>query len=78
MNASSESPSYRVAKEIRAELQRQRMTQIELADKLGWPISNLRRRLNGETDITVDELFAVAEVLDRPVFALLPQTVGAR
>jgi transcriptional regulator with XRE-family HTH domain len=56
---------------------RQRVNQTDLADALGMPINSLRRRLSGETTITVDDLYAVARALDVPVQRLLPDRAPA-
>lgn len=77
VSESSVTPSALVAAEIRAELGRQKMNQTELADALDMPINSLRRRLSGETTISVDDLFAIAYHLDVPVTRLLPDRVPA-
>lgn len=74
----SESPTWLVAAEIRAELGRQRMSQTELADALGMPVATLRRRLNAEIVIDVNELWAMARALGVPVQRLLPDRVPVR
>jgi transcriptional regulator with XRE-family HTH domain len=55
-----------VAGEIRAELGRQRLTQIELAIRLGEKRSWVARRLIGETPITVTDLARIADALGVP------------
>lgn len=69
-----------VAGEIRAELARRRMTARELAEKVGVRRMWVQYRLSGTTPIQLDDLHRIAEALDMPVVALLPQPVqqGAR
>lgn len=54
----------RVAAEIRAEMARQRKSGVELASLLHLSQQSVSRRVNGETDLTLDELEVVARWLD--------------
>jgi len=65
------SASAKVAREIRAELGRQRISRAELARRLQvtpWLIS---RRMSGTTPFTVDEVHEIAHVLEVPAERLL-------
>lgn len=76
-NPSDEAVDRRVAAEVRAELGRQGMSQLQLAEKLGWPQPRLWRRLStGDATpvpFSVGELTAVADALGVPVTTFLPQ-----
>ena len=61
----------KVAAEIRAEMARQRKTGIELASLLDLSQQSASRRVNGETDIDLDELEVIAGWLGVDVPALL-------
>ena len=73
-----------VAANVRAEMERQRLSQQALADKLGWTQPYVSRRLNpknkpnGQVFFTAGELVAVARVLGVPVARLLPESEAAR
>lgn len=58
-----------IAAEVRAEMARQRVTQIEMAAWLGMSQSVLSRLLNGRT-LTVDFVVECARVLDVPISKL--------
>lgn len=62
----------RVAEEIRAAMARRRISQSALAGAIGRSQSGVSRRLKGETPFDVNELVAIARVLDVPVAQLLP------
>jgi transcriptional regulator with XRE-family HTH domain len=57
----------RVARAVRAELERRQMTQTELATLMGRQQQWLNRRLVGEVAFGVDELAEVATALGVPV-----------
>lgn len=66
-----------VASEVRAELARQRLTQQDLADRIGegqWWVS---RRLTGTVPFAVAELVRVAEALGVPVERFIHGEVAA-
>uniref|UniRef100_A0AAU8GM14 Helix-turn-helix DNA binding protein n=1 Tax=Mycobacterium phage JustASigh TaxID=3158894 RepID=A0AAU8GM14_9CAUD len=50
---------------------RKRLTQVVLAERAGMATSTLSRRLTGESDFTVGELYRIADVLGVPASALL-------
>ena len=52
-----------VSREIRAEMARQRISQLQLAERLGWSRAALSRRLTGGTGWSIDEADKVAEIL---------------
>ena len=60
-----------VAANVRAELARKQITQIEVAARLGVSRQNVAQRLNGRVDFRVGELIAIAGLLDIPVADLL-------
>lgn len=60
-----------VAANVRAELARKRISQTEVAARLGVSRQNVAQRLSGRVDFRVGELVAIAGLLDIPVAALL-------
>lgn len=67
------SPSRRVASNIRAEMARSGTSIQELAEAVGLTRTTLGRRLNpnGRSQLTIDEIEAIAAHLHVPVSALL-------
>lgn len=65
-----------VAEEIRVLLTRKRMSGAELGRRTGIKQSSISRRLTGETAFDMDDLEAIAAVLEVSVADLLPKTVG--
>lgn len=65
------------AEEIRVILARKRMSGAELARRTGIKQSTMSRRMTGETAFDLDDLEAIAEVLEVDVADLLPRMVGA-
>lgn len=61
---------------VRAEAARRRVTVLELSRRTGISRPTLTRRLDGDSAFTVDELQAVARVLDLPVTSLLVDTAA--
>lgn len=59
------------AGEVRAEMARQRKSGIELASLLNLSQQSVSRRLNAETDFSLDELAVVADWLGVPVLSLI-------
>lgn len=59
-----EQQSQAVAAEVRAELARQRISAIELAQRLPLSLSTLQRRLSGDIPFDVEEICMVAKVLN--------------
>ena len=60
-----------VAANVRAELARKRISQTEVAARLGVSRQNVAQRLSGRVDFRVGELVAIAGLLNIPVTALL-------
>lgn len=56
-----------VAAEVRAHLARRRLTGRGAARALGWKSDYIWRRLDGRTPLDVNDLAALAELLDVPV-----------
>jgi transcriptional regulator with XRE-family HTH domain len=63
--------SQALAANLRAELARQRISGRELSRLLGENVSWTHRRLAGAQEITVDDLYRIAQVLHVPVGVLL-------
>lgn len=61
----------RTSGEIRAEMARQRLSQTDLADRLGISQAKLSRALNGKVPLTIDFIQDVADALGVPFAALL-------
>lgn len=66
--------SQRIAGEIRAEMGRQKVSVNTLADEIGMPISTLRRSVNGDRPLTLDEFWAITRHLDIDPAALVAET----
>lgn len=64
------------AREIRAEMGRQGVTQEVLADRLGCTQRLLSRRLTAEVPIDTAELDRIAKALGVPVTNFLPTEAG--
>lgn len=60
-----------VAANVRAELARRRITQTDVAQRLGVSRQNVAQRLNGSVDFRVGELIAVADMLGITIAELL-------
>lgn len=73
----TDEPHALVTGEIRAVLARRRVTQVELARKLDVEVSWLKRRLNGITALSVDDMTKIAHALEVPV-AQLTQPLDKR
>lgn len=75
------SPSRRVASNIRAEMARSGISIQNLAESVGLTRTTLGRRLNanGRSQLTIDEIEAIAGTLGVPLNALLlvPEKVSA-
>lgn len=56
-----------IAGEIRAEMGRQRLSQTELARRIGISQAAFSRNLNGQVPLTIDFIASVADALDVPV-----------
>lgn len=66
-----DSPTQRVAAELRAEMARQNRSRMDLADALGISHSAASRRFDGSISLDVDELYRVAVWLSVPVSRFL-------
>ncbi len=73
----SETPTYQVAAEIRAVMARKRVTQRGLAALIDMPVELLHRRLAGKTEISVNDLAAIAAAIGVPVAELIPTGTDA-
>jgi len=65
-----------IIEEIGALMGRRRLTQIALADRLGWTQPYLSRRLTGKTAFSTDDLVAVAETFGIAVTTLFGAEEG--
>lgn len=61
-----------VAAEVRAQLARQRVSGAAAAAQLGWSQIYLWRRLSGRVAFDVNDLSALASLLDVPVATFFP------
>lgn len=55
-----------LASEVRAEAARQRLSRTAIAEHLGYTKQTVSQKLNGWTDISVEDLFAIAKLLHVP------------
>lgn len=62
----------RIADEVRIELTRQRLTQAQLAARIGSAQSVISRKLCGKAPITTRDVERWAAALDVPVSRLMP------
>ena len=67
-----------IGPEVRAELGRQDISIEALAKALGWTDSRLRRRLKGQVPWAVEDVEAIASVLDVPRSQFLDPPVQYR
>lgn len=67
-----QTPTQRVAEQIRAILGRRQLSRRWLAREVDMPVTSMNRRLRGDQPFTVDELTAVARVLEVPTTSLFP------
>lgn len=76
----TQSLPHHVAREVRAEMGRQRMTHQQLAEALGLSQPQTTKRLNGVIEFRPSELEAAAELLGVPVvqfFSGAPASTGS-
>lgn len=71
----ADSLAGQTAREIRAEMGRQGVSQETLAVRLGWTQRSLSRRLTGDVAVDMSELERIAEALAVPVARLIPAEV---
>lgn len=77
----SDSPvrlSVTVAAAVRAEMARQRVSQQQLAERLGWSQQKISRRLNGDVPFGLDELTEVAVAVDSSAADILTAGLSSR
>lgn len=65
-----------VAENVRIALHRKRISQAKAAAAVGISQSSMSRRIVGDLDFSISELYAVARLLEMPVPALLPRPVA--
>jgi transcriptional regulator with XRE-family HTH domain len=72
--ATGNSLARHIAREVRAEMARQGISQEALAERLGegWIQKRVSRRLTGEVAIDLDELELIAAALGVPVAQFIP------
>ena len=63
LNLANRSLAQRAVAEIRAEMGRQKLSGVKLAEILGWSQQFIARRLRGEIALTLDELEQIARAL---------------
>lgn len=66
-----------VAEEVRALMARRRMSGVQVAKAIGRSQAYMWRRLSGETAFDIDDLEALARVLDVDVTSLFPTQMTA-
>lgn len=69
--AEAESPHKRVVGDVRAQLARRRVSARQVAFALGWTEHYMSRRLTGKTPFDVNDLYALAQVLDVSILTFL-------
>lgn len=70
-------PSDRVAAAVRAEIARRGFNGSELARQLGWSQAAVSRRLLGRVPFDVNELNAIAELLEIPMATLIGEPAAS-
>lgn len=70
--------SQRIASTVRAELARRRISQTTVGERLGISQAAVSRRLSGQQPLDVNELTALAGLLDMPVSALIEDAAPPR
>lgn len=68
----STSPTEVTGANVRAEMARKKVSQTAVAKHLGRSQSQVSARLSGRVPFDVNELHAIATLLDVPVSVLLP------
>lgn len=69
--------AQRIATEIRGIMAARKLGSIDLANYLQVHRSTANRRINGESDLTINEIEAIAGWLDVPITRLIAPAVGA-
>lgn len=65
-----------IAREVRAEMARQGLSQEALGSRIGWDQKRVSRRLTGAVAIDTNELGELAAALGVPVTQFLPAEVA--
>ena len=68
-------PTAQTGRNVRAEMARAGVSQIDLAERVGLSQSGLSKRLRGVVPFDVNELDSIATALDVPIADLLPSKV---
>jgi transcriptional regulator with XRE-family HTH domain len=69
--------AQRIATEIRGIMAARKLGSLDLANYLQVHRSTANRRINGESDLTINEIEAIAGWLDVPVTRLIAPAEGA-
>lgn len=73
----AETATQRAAAEIRAVMGARRLNAVDLRPVLGLSRTAVTRRFNGDVDLTIDELEAIAAWLDVPLTRFIVPAAGA-
>ena len=76
MNTATSSLREQVAEEVRALLARRRLSARKAAEALGKTEWYMSRRMTGKTAFDIDDLAALADLLDVPVTDFFPVRMG--
>jgi len=76
--SNADSLAFHTAREIRAEMARQGISQEALGERIGWDQRRVSRRLTAEVPIDLEELERIAEALGVPVSKFIPDAAPAR
>lgn len=68
--------AQRIAANVREELARQDISQVDLARSLGWSQPFISRRLRGRAEFSAADLVSVAAELNVPVASLYGEQVA--
>ncbi len=70
-------PTDLTAANLRAELARQKVSRAAVARELGVTEMWVSRRVNGQTPITVADLYAICDILQIPPSRVLPEAAAS-
>lgn len=73
----STTPAELTGANVRAEMARRKVSQVTVAAHLGLSQTVVSARLNGRVAFDINELTAIAELLDVALDAFLPTNAGA-
>lgn len=65
-----------VAFRVREQMRKARVSQTLLGKRLGVHQTYMSRRVRGEVPFSIDELAAIAQIVDCPITAFLPERRG--